>query len=210
MVMNCSESQIAMRVAIDGATALDAATRRHLATCEDCREDYADWSLERALKEEWVPPARDQFVDQAIAAATRKGTLVRARRFAMAASIAVLGIAIGLFFGVRVGLERDAVAARVTLVAHESKTVRFVIDSPSEQDSATVTIELADNLELAGFPNERRIEWQTKLSQGRNLLALPLTLTVPSDTRFRVGLVYGSTRKDIQVSVKAQPGQIKA
>jgi hypothetical protein len=209
--MNCNESQLAIRAAIDRGAALDAATRRHLAICDDCREDYADWSLDRALREEWVPPARDGFVDQAIAAAARSGVWVPARRFAMAASIAVLGIAVGLLFGLRAGSDHGTTAGPlVTLVAHEGKTVRLVIDSPSEQDAATVTIELADNLELAGFPNEHRIEWQTKLSEGKNLLALPLTLTVPSDSHFRVGLVCGATRKDIQVSVKAQPGQTKA
>jgi hypothetical protein len=210
MDMNCSESQISVRAAIDDETALDSATRRHLETCDECREDYADWALDRALKEEWVPPARDGFADQAIAAATRRGTQRRVRRFALAASIAVLGIAVGLFFGVRVGERSASASALVTLVAHEGKTVRLVIDSPSAQDAAIVTIELADNLELAGFPNEHRIEWQTKLSVGRNLLALPLTLTNPSDSHFRVGLIYGSTHKDIRVSVKAQPGQIKA
>jgi hypothetical protein len=208
--MNCNESQLAIRAAIDSDTSLDAPTRRHLASCESCCEAYSDWMLEHALKDDWVPPARDGFVDQAIAAATRSRTGVTTRRFATAASIAVLGIAIGLFVGLRAGSERNAMAAHVTLVAHEGKTVRLVIDSPTEQDAATVTVELADNLELAGFPNERRIEWQTNLSEGKNLLALPLTLTDPSDSHFRVGLVYGSTRTDIQVSVEARPGQTKA
>ena len=64
-----------------------------------------------------------------------------------------------------------------------------------EQDGATVTIELADNLELTGFPNERRIEWQTDLSQGKNLLALPLTLTSATESHFHVALSYGATKK---------------
>jgi len=63
---------------------------------------------------------------------------------------------------------------------------------------------------LAGFPNKHRIEWQTPLAAGRNLLALPLTLTHPSDSQFRVGLAYGSTHRDIRVLVTAQPDGSKA
>ena len=210
MAMKCDEAQTAIRAAIDAETSLDSRTRVHLMTCEDCSEDYADWSLEHALAQDWVPPLRDGFVDDVILAATRDGAAARVRRYAIAASIAVFGIAVGLFFGYRLGVEQSPEFAHVNLVANEGKTVRLLIDSPVAQDAATVTIDLADNLELAGFPNEHRIEWQTPLAAGRNLLALPLTLTEASDSQFRVGLVYGATHRDIRVLVVAQPDGSKA
>ena len=211
MVMNCSDYQNTIRAAIAADAMLDAGTRRHLAGCDDCREDYSDWALERALMAEWVPPPREGFVDQALEVAVRGAWWTDTRGVAIAACIAVLGIALGLTLGLRIGGERGDIAAPlVALAVDEGKTIRLLIDSPSAQQAATVTIELADNLELAGFPNERRIEWQTTLSQGRNLLALPLRLTGTSDSQFRVNVVYGDTHKDIQVSVKALPGQVKA
>ena len=48
--MNCSQSQIAIRAAVYGDGVLDAVTRAHLATCEECREDLADWTLDRSLE----------------------------------------------------------------------------------------------------------------------------------------------------------------
>src|SRR5262249_49643221 len=149
------------------------------------------------------------FTDRVIAGAVRAQT-VRVRRYAVAASIALIGVAIGLLVGLQFAPGTARSAANITLVAHEGKPVRLLINSAVAQESATVTIELADNLELAGFPDERRIEWQTPLAAGRNLLTLPLTLTRPTDSQFRVGLKYASGRQDIQVSVKALQGGFKA
>jgi hypothetical protein len=214
--MNCSQSQIAIRAAVYGDGVLDAATRAHLATCEECREDFADWTLDRSLEGQRLPTPRDGFLDEAIANAIRKGNAARNRRYAIAASIAAFGLALSLFFAVGNLSERgDSSGPRVVLVAHEGKVVRLVINSPTEQDAATVSIELADNLELAGFPNEHRIEWQTNLSEGKNLLALPLTLKDQADSHFRVQVHYGSTQKDIRVSVHGAPAgseinQVKA
>jgi len=81
--------------------------------------------------------------------------------------------------------------------------VEVVIDAGAGRNEATLTIELADNLELEGFPNERVISWQTQLTEGKNLLRLPLILKDESDSEFNVDLSYGSTRKAITVMVRA-------
>ena len=204
--MNCTEAQVAIRAAIESETGLAAATENHLATCDDCREDYGDQALEHALRRQAVPPPRDGFVDHAIASAIHNATMVRARRFGIAASIAVIGFVLGVAYRSNDNPDLDrSPFSQVTLAVDEGKTVRVVINSPSEQDSATVTIELGDNLELAGFPNEHRIQWRTSLSEGNNLLALPLTLTDRSDSQFRVGLSYGSSSKNVRVLVHPAP-----
>jgi len=202
--MKCDEAQAAMRASIERETPLDARTAAHLTTCADCSEDFGDWTLDHALRSQAVPLPEDDFVDRAIAHAIAHAASRRTRRVAMAASIAVVMVAFAVLFGQPQRAPNDAATmAQVTLIAHEGKTVRVVIDSPAEQDAATVTIELADNLELTGFPNERRIEWQTSLSEGKNLLALPLTLMNDAESHFNVGLSYGSTRKDVRIAVHA-------
>jgi hypothetical protein len=202
--MNCPEAQIGIRAAIERDVPLDAGTEAHLTVCEDCSEDYGDWTLDQALRLQNPARAQDGFVDRAIEFAIREAATGRRRRFAMAASIAVIGVSLGLYAAL--GTPPEATAnAQVTLTAHEAKTVRVVIDSPAAETAATVTIELADNLELAGFPNERRIEWRTSLSRGKNLLALPLTLTTPSESHFHVALSLGATTKDVRVAVHPAP-----
>ena len=199
--MNCHEAQLAIKASVQGGAPLNAETVRHITACEHCQQSYDDLALEHALRGQRIPPPREGFVDEVIAIAIRDGAQKSSRRSTLAASIALIGLVIGVLYGyLREGAPDSA---RVSLAAHEGKTVRVLINSPSEQEAATVTIELAENLELAGFPNERRIEWQTDLAAGKNLLALPLTLTDEGDSHFNVALSYGSTRKNVRVSVQS-------
>jgi hypothetical protein len=207
MTMNCVEAQTAIEEALRTATSLDAAIEHHLAWCDDCRHSYEDLALAHALQGQTVPPPRAGFVDDVIAAAIRSGVRTRPTFgpiHAVAASVAIIGIVLGVLFGARLDQPNKALPY-VTLNTNEGRTVRVVIDSSSDRQQATVTIELADNLELAGFPDQRRIEWQTDLLAGKNLLALPLTLTAEADSHFNVALAYGSTRKYIRVLVHPAP-----
>jgi hypothetical protein len=92
-------------------------------------------------------------------------------------------------------------AARITLAPQQSKTVRVLIDSIANRDHATITIALADNLELEGFPEDRVIEWETSLKEGKNLLALPLRLKDGEASHFEVAFTDGSTRKQLRIDV---------
>lgn len=196
--MNCFDAQFAIQASALSGVALDAEYAEHVASCELCQQRHADALLDHALRGQDVPAPRARFVDEVIATAVRTGVRSASPWPAVAATVAVIGILFGILYGV----PREPATPQVTLTAHEGKTVRLVIDSPSAQAAATVTIELADNLELAGFPNERRIEWQTDLLVGKNLLALPLTLTDEAASHFDVVLAYGSTRKNIHVSIR--------
>jgi hypothetical protein len=200
--MKCEEARVAIRASVDSDGPLDARTQAHLAICDDCSEDLGDWRLDRALSLQPAEVPDEDFVDRAIAHAIHENSIARRRRMAFAASIGVMTVAFGLMFG-QVNHRPSPVTAvaQVTLTAHQGKTVRVVIDSPEEQNAATVVIQLADNLELAGFPNERRIEWRTNLSEGKNLLALPLTLMDEAESHFDVALWYGKTKQDVRVAV---------
>lgn len=200
--MKCAESQVAIQTALERGTPLDAETANHLASCELCRQRHADASLEQLLTGQTVPPPRTGFVDDAIAAAIREGARTRSRFPAWAASIAMIGVVVGLVYGIRPAPDAaEPGAIRVAMTAHEGRNVNVVIDSPVAQPAVTVTIELAPNLELAGFPDEHRIEWQTDLSVGKNLLALPLTLTDDANSHFDVALSYGSKKQNVHVLV---------
>ena len=43
-----------------------------------------------------------------------------------------------------------------------------------------LTVSLPDGIELAGFPGQREITWETSLREGRNLLPLTLVALTPT------------------------------
>ncbi|RZV37152.1 MAG: hypothetical protein EX272_06210 [Chromatiales bacterium] len=57
--------------------------------------------------------------------------------------------------------------------------MNLVFASASALEAATLTVTLPDGIELAGFPGQREITWQTSLAEGKNLLPLELIALTP-------------------------------
>ncbi len=131
---------------------------------------------------------------------------------AMAASVALFAVVLAALVATRSNpiLPGEAVpqaeaAVQVAMVPQQSKTVRVLIESADERDSATITISLAENLELEGFPNERVIEWDAPLKAGKNLLELPLRLMNGASSHLDVAFSHGQTRRNVRIAVSADP-----
>jgi hypothetical protein len=202
--MNCLKAHQQMDACAAHGTAPGAALAAHFADCDGCRDRFADARLVAALRAESVPEPSPGFVDAAIRQATQVRFVPAHRVGAIAAVVAVIGIAVGVLVGVQWQRAPGMAAAlvQVELPLNQSAMVRLLIESPTDQDVATVSIELANNIELAGFANQHHVEWQTRLVAGKNLLALPLQLTTASDSHFDVAVAYGATRKAIRVAVR--------
>jgi predicted anti-sigma-YlaC factor YlaD len=213
MDMDCDEADRLIDACVTGGVRPGAGLADHLAICDACRERFDDARLALALRDEAIPAPRAGFVDAALAAAVRERP-AREREVpahhvgAIAAVVATIGIAIGILLGVQWqrGPQPGLDLAQVQLPNAGSGTVRLLIDSPAEQTLASVSIELASNLELSGFAGQRHVEWQTQLKAGKNLLALPLQLTDSEDSQFEVSVSYGQTRKTIRVAVRHREG----
>ncbi len=203
MGMNCLEIRERIRNCGTPAGSLDVEWDAHLESCELCRHWYADLVLDSALAGFQTPEPRAGFVDRVMDSATRD-----ARRrtnspvLALAASIAFIGIAIGLFLGR--GQTSDVVF-EVAMAPYQERLVEVVIATAAEREQTTLTIALPDGLELTGFPDQRAVRWQADLAAGKNLLALPLVLTGEADTHFTVHMNYGSTERILRVDVRAEP-----
>jgi len=65
------------------------------------------------------------------------------------------------------------------MTLEEPRTVNLVFASATALDSAMLTVTLPDGLELAGFPGQREIKWQTSLNEGKNFLPLTLIAVSP-------------------------------
>jgi len=207
--MNCSQARDRIRAHLAGGgdsayAGVDPAAAEHLRQCELCRHWQFDELLRHELGHDEVPEPRAGFVDDLIQTATIQGERRRSPRFSIAAALAAAAVALALLVGnVLDGDGFGDDSYHVAVAPHIAEFVEVVIDAGAGRNEATLTIELADNLELDGFPNERVISWQTQLTEGKNLLRLPLILKDESDSEFNVDLSYGSTRKAITVMVRA-------
>jgi len=70
---------------------------------------------------------------------------------------------------------------RVVLHLNESREVPLVIDSERELEDATIRLYVSGSIALAGYEEQREIEWSTTLNRGANLLSLPVVAREPGE-----------------------------
>ena len=135
------------------------------------------------LKDYPMPEATAGFYDQALARAAHEGTRRQRNRWVMtgfggavAAGLVVLLLS-GIFFDAPTTPDIDPSIPGVTMALAEPQTVNLVFASNEALDGATFTVLLPEGIELAGFPGQREISWETSLAAGKNLLPLKLIAT---------------------------------
>ncbi len=186
-------------------------TNRHTAT-----DDQAQ--LDALLRRHQVPAPSADFEErvlakahQATAAGGRQRTYWQAfGSGAIAASLAALTLWLTLSPGSpgeapsQIPGQMPAVA-QIQMTEHQTRQLQLVFDSRTSTE-ATVSIELADNLQLSGFGNQRHIEWRTELVEGRNLLELPVELLDANDSMVRVALRDDSDRMQaMEIKIQSIP-----
>ena len=202
--MNCLDARQDIRTSLAGGFELEGAAAFHLHQCELCQHWHFDELLRREFDQVEVPDPRDGMVDELIGNAVRHGERSRTRRISLLATAAAVVLSFGLVIGQNlIESSADELSFEVAMAPRVSEMVEVVINSNSGSDAAILTIELAENLELAGFPNERIVQWQTGLLKGKNLLRLPLILMDQQDSQFEIALSYGATEQAITILVRA-------
>jgi len=138
------------------------------------------------LKDYPMPEASAGFYDQALVRAAAEGNRRQRSRWlltgfgsAVAAGIVVLLVS-GLFFNTPDVPQLDNTIPGVTMTLAEPHTVNLVFASTEALNAATLTVSLPDGVELAGFPGQREITWETNLNAGKNLLPLTLIALTPT------------------------------
>jgi hypothetical protein len=63
---------------------------------------------------------------------------------------------------------------RLVLALNESRDVPLVIDAERNLDGATIRLSVSGSIGLAGYGEQNEIEWTTSLTQGANLVSLPV------------------------------------
>ncbi len=144
-----------------------------------------DQEIQALLKDYPMPAANTAFYDQALVRATHEGTRRQRNRWLMTGFGGALaaGLAlwlIGGFFLTTPNLPTtDPEIPGITMTLEEPRTVNFVFASETALDSAKLTVILPEGIELAGFPGQREIAWETSLKEGKNYLPLELIATSP-------------------------------
>jgi predicted anti-sigma-YlaC factor YlaD len=204
--MNCNDIRSSVTAQGFQADRLDAASREHLADCDLCRAWYRDEVLRLALTSLRVPSPNAGFEDRAIerAVAAHGGARRPARHWAAAAALALVVSAV---VTVATGVRDTSAPMQEEVVAAPQPTyqmINVVIDSSTRRDDATLTIRLAEDLELEGYAGLHTIEWQTDIEQGRNLLALPVRTKTSGGGEIWIALSYGGANEaEMRIQVDA-------
>jgi hypothetical protein len=144
-----------------------------------------DQALQSLLQDYPTPEPSEGFYEQALARATHEGSRRQRNRWlmtgfgsAVAAGIALWFVGSFLFATPAARLPESTIPG-ITMTLEEPRTVNLVFASATALESAMLTVSLPDGVELAGFPGQREISWQTSLNEGKNLLPLKLIAVSP-------------------------------
>jgi len=148
--------------------------------------DHDDREIQALLKDYPMPEAATGFYDQALVRATHEGSRRQRNRWLMTgfASAIAASFAVWVISGVLLSTPEvpdvGAAIPGVSIALEQPRIVNLVFASATSLAAATLTVTLPGGIELAGFPGQREITWETSLNEGRNLLPLTLVALSPA------------------------------
>ena len=159
------------------------------------------------LKDYPVPEAEAGFYDRAFLRAVHKGSRRQRNRWmlagfgsAIAAGLAIWAITAMLMTTPQLP-DAEPTIPGVTIAMEQEHTVRLVFASAEALDSATLTVSLPEGIELAGFPGQRDITWETSLREGKNLLPLTLIALTPAGGELLARLEHKDRNRTFRLRV---------
>ena len=173
-------------------------------------QDQDDPEIQALLKDYPMPQADAGFYDQVLARATHEGSRRQRNRWLMTGfgGAVAAGLAVWLISGMLMTTPQmpqaelaSASIPGVTMTLEEPRTVNLVFSAAEAMDSATLTVSLPAGVELAGFPGQSEISWQTSLNEGRNLLPLKLIALTPVGGELLARLEHGDRNRVFRLQV---------
>ncbi len=152
---------------------------------QDQDEFQDDPELRALLKDYPRPDADAGFFDQALARAMLTGARRQRSRWVATGFGGALatGLAVWMIGGILMTPtplpDTGATIPGISMALEEPRTVNLIFSATEAMPSATLTVTLPGGVELAGFPGQREISWETSLNAGRNLLPLKLVALTP-------------------------------
>jgi hypothetical protein len=220
--MNCENFVHTLHAWLDGQ--LDAAhataMHEHASRCRGCALAASDERIIRtALRELPVPALRPDFKREAVRAARVAGRTLRRKMLEHDVRIAALAassaIAVLVFAALRTPVPTrseqgfDTVSAdKVEVYAvteGEVQALRLRIQSPRDFDGVRFSVELPDDVSLAGQPGVRAMTWEGRLRKGSNVLELPLLAQAGAAGRVATRVAWGEFERHLETRLVSVP-----
>ena len=208
--MNCKHTQRRLDDFMDDSMGTEQhdAIASHVASCDSCQTIIErEQDLRGLLKDYPMSHAATGFYDQALARATHVGSRRQRNRWlatgfgsAIAAGLAIWVVS-GFLFSTPQLPGADLEIPGVTMALEEPRTVNLVFASNTPLESAMLTVSLPEGIELAGFPGQREISWETSLNEGRNLLPLKLIALTPTGGELVARLEHDDRNRTFRLQV---------
>ena len=227
--MNCDQFANTLHDWLDGQMdgAQAAAMAAHACRCRGCALAASDERIIReALRGLPVPALRPEFKREAVRAARVAGRTLRRRMLEHDVRIAALAassaVAVLVFAALRTPLPNNAAQGFDTVsadkvevyavTAGEVQSLRLRIQSPRDFDGVRFSVELPDDVSLAGQPGVRAMTWEGSLRKGSNVLELPLLAQAGAAGRVATRVAWGEFEQHLEtrlVSVPPDPARPK-
>ncbi len=206
--MHCHYAQSLFDDLFDGSLTLPAreALQRHMAECAGCRAAHERvQTLQRALRALPVEPLEPGFGARALRAArlAQPGG-VRRQRYGFAAGFAS-ALAASLAVWLVATPPQSPAGPSIAVVRDQAQTINLVVNVPQEMPDAILAVHLPEATELAGYPGERQLLWQTSLRRGENLLALPVIVRGATAGELVATVTHGDQQKIFRLQLQVQP-----
>jgi len=170
--------------------------------------DRQDQEILELLKDYPMATADAGFYDHALARATHEGSRRQRNRWVMTGfgSAIAAGFALWLVSGAFLTTpdlpQPDASIPGIAMTLEEPRTINLVFASATPLDSAMLTVTLPDGIELAGFPGQREITWQTSLVEGKNFLPLELIALTPAGGEVLARLEHDDRNRTFRLRIE--------
>lgn len=220
--MNCENFVDTLHAWLDGQMdpAQAASMRDHAARCRGCALAANDERMIRtALRELPVPALRPDFKREAVHAARVAGRTLRRKMLEHDVRIAALAassaIAVLVFAALRAPVPVkssqgfDTVSTdKVEVYAvteGEVQALRLRIQSPRDFEGVRFSVELPDDVSLAGQPGVRAMTWEGSLRKGSNVLELPLLAQAGAAGRVATRVAWGDFEQHLEARLVSVP-----
>lgn len=212
--MNCQDFLSHLDPLLDGDAVDGQAMRAHAEHCPACAQQLAlEQRLRdglRGLREGVVahdPQRNDRLLSPLRSIQDRgRGTPWKTGGLAAAACLMV-GIAIGVMWSPSQTTPTRLNAVQAVLLEPNSEQfVRLAFRSPAALKDAEIHLQASEDVELAGYPGQRELRWKTDLSEGTNMLELPVRL-MGSNGHVVATVRHGNGERRFQVDLRANASE---